>query len=323
MKSNRMLCISHDSALFYWRTNPPQYVLEGGDRNIRSLRYTPRTKEQFNSFFLAEAEFGPDPIDVLLTKNTPYTPERFRAHFQCKQLPPHSLYPLHDGIHIVSPELCLVQLCHSLPFVEALQLGMELCGIYAVREDTDEGMAKRTYCLVDANAFRRHVNAWKDYKGIGQARKVAQYLESGSGSPMETKLYLLLCLPVKYGGYGLPRPELNPEIPLSEKDARLLRKNNVHPDFLWRGAGGNAGWVVEYGGKYHEYGYQPVKDEMRRTVLESMGYTVMEVKYEQMKGWAACDSIANTLARALGWRMRPLTLGQEYKRQELRRKLGL
>jgi len=54
-----------------------------------------------------------------------------------------------------------------------------------------------------------------------------------------------------------------------------------------------------------------------------MGYTVMEVKYEQMKSWAACDSIVKTLARALGWRMRPLTLGQEYKRQELRRALGL
>ena len=67
-----MLCVSHESALYYWRTNPPWFVMEGADRNIRSLRGTPSDILGFQSFSLSEREFGPDA----------YVPDAFLAEVE-------------------------------------------------------------------------------------------------------------------------------------------------------------------------------------------------------------------------------------------------
>ncbi|MDO4399613.1 MAG: DUF559 domain-containing protein [Coriobacteriia bacterium] len=317
--ADTLLCVSHASALHYWRTNPPEYVLEGADQNIRSIAKTPSTVAGFRSFALSEAEFGPEPIDILVPESIPYCPAEFRRHIQVAKLPPHALYPLRDGIHIVSPELCFVQLCGSLPFVEALETGMELCGMYARREFSDEGMASRDYRLIDAQALRRRLEQWHDLKGLVEARRVARFLESGSASPMESKVYLLLCLPQRYGGYNLPHPELNPEVLLTQEGSLLLRQEKVYPDMLWR----KSKLVLEYDGGYHRLEDQPLRDEMRASVLESMGYTVLRVKKEQAKNALAFDGVAHAVARHLKKRIRPLSLSQEHAREELRSKLFL
>ena len=312
-----MLCVSHDTALYYWRSNPPWYVLEGRDRNIRSLRDVAKTKDEFKTFFLSEMEFGPDPLDILVPINAPRCPARFRRHEQRAKLPAHALYPLHDGIHVVSPELCLVQLCQERSFAEMLEIGMEFCGTYSIGLSGDDGMRQRDYALVNASAFRKHLETWRDLSGLTLARRVARYLVDGSASPMETKLFLLLCLPQKYGGYHLPAPELNPVLALEHEGQLLLRKNSVSPDMLWR----EARLIVEYDGRYHLDEKQSVEDEMRKTVLEGMGYTVWRIKREQLYHPLAFDGVVCGIAKKLGKRMRPLSLSQAHARDELRGKL--
>ena len=99
------LYISHRSALEYWRTNPPWYVLEGRDRNIRSLRDCMRMAADFLAANVPESEFGEPPFDILIpASNPPRCPDRFRPHKQSCQLPRHALYPLWDGVYVVSPE---------------------------------------------------------------------------------------------------------------------------------------------------------------------------------------------------------------------------
>ena len=312
------LYISHSSALAYWRTNPPWYVLEGGDRDIRSLRSCARTADEFLSFNVPESEFGCDPVNILVPgSNPPRCPSRFKPHKQYKQLPRHALYPLWDGMFVTSPELCFVQMCQSLTFIEALELGMELCGTYALRPGSLEGMAQRDYPLIDAEALRRHLRSWQGLNGLSLARKVAQYLSTGSASPMETKLYLLLCLPLQYGGYNLGRPELNPEIPLDPAEREILRNTKIKPDMLWR----QKGLVVEYDGSQHEEERQSKYDALRITVLEGKGYTVRRVKRHQLYNSLAFDSFATSTAELLNVRKRPITLKHQLAREALRKAL--
>lgn len=312
------LYVSHNSALTYWRTNPPRYVMEGGDRDIRSLRNCARTVDDFQSFNVSESDFGRRPIDILVPgSNPPRCSDRFRPHKQYKQLPRHALYPLWDGVFVTSPELCFVQMCQSLSFVEALELGMELCGTYALRPGGIEGMVQRDYPLVDVETLRRHLQVWQGFSGLPLARKVSKYLVAGSASPMETKLYLLLCLPLQYGGYNLGYPELNPEMELDQAEMEVLRCTKVKPDMLWR----QKRLIVEYDGRQHEEELQSKYDALRITILEGRGYTVRRIKRHQVYNPVSFDSFASSTAALLGVRRRPAILKHQLAREGLRRAL--
>lgn len=312
------LYISHDSALHYWRSNPSRYVLEGLEQNVRALRNLPVTAEQVRALNLSEFEFGPDPIHVLVPSSASrHGSQRLVFHTQGTKLPPHSLCPLHGGIHVVSPEICLVQMCNTLSLAKALEIGMEFCGTYALRPSGIEEKGDRDYTLMDAERFRRRLKTWSGLHGLVQARVVAQYLENGSASPMETKLYLLLCLPQKHGGYNLGRPELNGEIDAPEEVKHILHHKKIKPDELWR----DKRVVVEYDGEYHNDPQQATRDELRRSILESMGYTVFVFKKQHIYNPLVFATMAETVAAKLGKRIRPLTLKQELAREALRKEL--
>ena len=316
--SEPRLYISHDSALHYWRTNPPAYVLDGLYQNIRKLQGCPSSAQEARSLVLSEYEFGPCPIDVLVPPNAQRVDGvRLKHHVQHAELPPHALCPLYDGIHVVSQEVCLVQLCATHDILEAFEIGMELCGTYAARPDSIEDKASRDYTLIDAVSFKRHAETWKGLRGLSSARSVANCLVNGSASPMETKLFLLLCLPQKYGGYNFASPELNVEIevPLSAKEA--LRQAVVKPDMLWR----YVRVVVEYDGAYHDDERQMARDSLRKSILESMGYTVITFKRWHLYNPVVFDEMAEALARKLGKRIRPLTVKQAFARDSLRAQL--
>jgi len=312
------LFISHKSALAYWRTNPPWYVLEGGERDIRSLRSCARTIDEFRLFNVPESEFGEDPIDILVpASNPPRCPDRFKPHKQRHELPHHALYPLWNGVFVVSPELCFIQMCASCSFVEAIELGMELCGTYALRPESSEGMAQRDNVLVNVDSLRRHVESWRGLQGLGMAKKASKYLARGSASPMETKLFLLLCLPLQYGGYNLGLPELNPEFDLDREEMEILRRSKIKPDMLWR----KQKLVIEYDGRQHEEESQSKYDVMRKTILEGRGYTVRQVKRHQLYNPLAFDKFATSIRTFLGIRTRPVTLKHQNAREALRASL--
>lgn len=312
------LYVSHDSALHYWRTNPPSYVLDGLRQNVRKLQGCPSNIEEARSITLSENDFGLPPFDVLTPPNASrIDAARLQHHIQSANLPPHALCPVYGGIHVVSPELCLVQTCATHPLLEAFEIGMELCGTYALRPSALEEKADRDYSLVDATRFQRHVETWKKLRGLAAARDVANYLTNGSASPMETKLYLLLCLPQKYGGYNFVRPELNPplDVPLSARQA--FRQDKVKPDMLWR----KFGIVVEYDGSYHDDERQMARDALRKSVFESMGYTVFTFKRWHVYDPLVFDEMVKALAKKLGKRIRPLTAKQSFARDSLREQL--
>jgi very-short-patch-repair endonuclease len=208
-------------------------------------------------------------------------------------------------------------MCNELSLARALEVGMEFCGTYAPRSIDPDDKGMRDYQLMDAARFERHVNAWKGMHGLTQARVVAKYLANGSASPMETKLYLLLCLPQLYGGYNLARPELNAQVDTPEDSMYILRAQHIYPDELWR----KAHVVVEYDGEYHNDPRQAARDELRRSILESMGYTVFVFKKQHVYNPLVFDKMVSTVAAKLGRRIRPLSLKQQLARERLREEL--
>lgn len=274
-----------------------------------------RTIEEFKAANVPESEFGEPPLDIMVpAANPPRCPDRFKPHRQRLQLPRHALYPLWDGVHVVSPELCFVQMCQSLSLVEAIELGMELCGTYALRPDSTENKAGRDYALIDSESLEDHLQSWQGLVGLPLARRAAHYIAGGSASPMETKLYMLLCLPLQYGGYNLGRPELNPEIKLTPAEMEILHVTKIKPDVLWR----KQKLIAEYDGRQHEEDAQSKYDALRITILESRGYTVKRISRHQMYNPLAFDSFATSIRTFLGIRQRPVTTKHQIARDNLR-----
>ena len=312
------LYISHNSALYFWRTNPPFYVLEGEDRNIRALRHCPSSDAQIREFVLSEAEFGERPIDVLVPEGAPRPRSILRYHIQKAQVPPHSLYPLRDGIHVVSPEFCFVQLCRSLSFGEAALLGMELCGTYALRPEALEGAASRDYQLMSATSLCRKVKAWRDIRGLLQARIVAKYLADRSASPMETFDQMTMCLPYRLGGYSLTHPLMNSPVHLSSNAARIAGRGTCVADMLWMAAMLD----VEHHGKHdHSTEERALSDRARVNGLKEMGYEVIELTAAQVNDLETYELIVLRIAKLIGKRIRPDQLGATKARLALRRTL--
>lgn len=312
--ANKHIYISHQSALFFWRTNPPQYLLGDAAVNTYALKGCPASREEVEGLALSEAEFGSGPVDTLIPPGTPELRSLLRCHVQKARIPHRTLIPYRDGIYVVSPALCFAEVCQKLSLIEAVELGMELCGTFALRPDGLESMVSRNYQLEHAASLKRKLNAWKNLSGLVRARTAAQFLVDGSASPMETKLYMLLCLPQRYGGYNLKAPSLNVEIMLPPSERVILRQESVKPDLLWK----KEKLVIEYDGGYHNDTEQATHDEARRVALETMGYTVVALKKQQLYDPLAFDNVATMLAGKLGKAVRPLTLGQSEARTALR-----
>lgn len=108
-------------------------------------------------------------------------------------------------------------------FVRAAQVLCDFAGTYRyvphsakVRYGTKPLLTRRSFL-----AYLAKVNA---RKGVGRARRVVEAAFDRAASPMETVLALMLTLPVRVGGFGLPRPRLNGEVPLMSCKKGLSRR---------------------------------------------------------------------------------------------------
>lgn len=110
-----------------------------------------------------------------------------------------------DGVYVSSPEFSFLQMAAHADVVKLAVLGMELCGTYRLREDrTAFGVPQLTTVRRIESYLSRMVGA----QGARKAREALRFVTDNSGSPRETVLCLLLCLPPSIGGFGLPLPSL-------------------------------------------------------------------------------------------------------------------
>ena len=157
-------------------------------------------------------------------------------------LPAWSLMRVGKTVFVPTPELTFLLLAKHLSQRELIAVGMELCGHYRLQRASTLAplRSRRTLynqrTLTSPNAIKRLLDRVKGIPGVRAARRALKYVEPNSASPMETALYMLLCLPRSLGGYGLPRPVLNARRPVTREAKSFTFWDNLVPDLYWPNA---------------------------------------------------------------------------------------
>lgn len=87
--------------------------------------------------------------------------------------------------------------------------------------------------LTSLDLLAQYLSKCAGVRGVCPARKALSYAVKGFRSPAETSLALLLTLPARLGGYGLPTCVANHRIDLAESRGRYLRTPYLLADLAW------------------------------------------------------------------------------------------
>jgi len=265
------------------------------------------------------------PLDILVaTPNARRPSKLIKPHVFSGSLPDNSFVDIGDGLFVSSPELSYFQMANELSFIKLIELGFELCGSYSrpahnsgekYRYDRED---KCVYNLPKLTNFKKlsvFTQRMKSINGYIRAKKALPYIADGSGSPMETVLVMLLTMPYRYGGYGLPMPRLNsPVVPI--KSARQLsNKDYFKCDLFWH----DYLLAAEYDSEeYHNNPYRMAEDAKRRNTLASLGIFPVTVTKQQIFNISDFEMIAMQLASGLNKRLKHKKPGFVEAQRELR-----
>lgn len=302
------------SALYFWRR------CAFAHRLLSSfvpdpLSDCPVSCKQLEEPDLCIERFGPAPLHLMVPDHDlRISKKRYKYSVSNRPYPETAFLQLDESICLASPELCLLQSMKAYPPVRFMELCMEVCGKYSLMKEDPRGFVTRDYPLASLEGIRSLAAQTQSIRGFAQTRVLLQDLAEGSRSPMETRTYLLMCLPKRMGGYGLPKPELNMRISLSKEEQRFAERRYFECDMCWP----EAKVVVEYDGhEDHADRYSRNRDSKKRNVLISKGYTVFTITGGQLRDARAFGTIVCEIARLLGYRL------QGFPQDWAERRIGL
>lgn len=149
---------------------------------------------------------------------------------------------------------------------------MEFCGTYALNKSGLNSFISNIPPLTTPARIRKYLatlnNLNKNIRGINKAINAAECLEANSASPKETSLYIMLCAPRKFGGFGLTGFKLNMPIKLSSSARDILGYQTIRPDLC------NPKYKIalEYDSNaFHDNEGQNTKDKLRLDALHNDG----------------------------------------------------
>lgn len=236
------------------------------------------------------------------------------CHVFAQPLPSASLAKIFPGAYACAPEFAFVQMGTKLPFIQLVKLGFEICGTYS---ETSRGIEKRPSLTTAEKLLETATST--SFPGCENAARAASYVLDGSASPRETQLAMLLSLPAKYGGYGLPRPLLNHRIALSRQSG-VIGKHALICDLFWP----DANLAIEYDSdEFHTGALAISRDSQRRIALEVEGITCINIVNMRLKSFVAFDETALGIAKILGKRIRRDPRAFAKKNRELREAIGI
>lgn len=305
--------LSHISALDYWRTQQAAGNPRPASSPVQFAPVAPCDNVEWSDLLDSPPISGvPRPLHLLIRENQHHQYDRdVRFHRVTVDPPSRGFVRLSREIRVATPEYAFLQIARSFPFSRLVALGYELCGTYSLRP-WEEGRPARYHCvpLTNPDRLRRFAQVHKSRRGGSVAYRAAALVKGSSGSPMETVLVLLLCLPVRMGGYGLPWPQLNKQVMVRD-GAGAPRPR--YCDLCW------PGYALEYeGAPYHAAPAKQVADSARRIDLGLEHMDVNTVFYAQIEDPVAFERLAKVTARHIGWRLRPAALAPTEARWRLR-----
>ena len=208
-------------------------------------------------------------------------------------------FVLPTGVRRV-PEACLLQLADDLPFPNLVETGFEWCGGYARSTGEFCSIVQRDPLTTVAKLelFSKRVGGADGTKTL---RKALRFVLDGSLSPMESVTVVLLCFPVRLGGYGLPLPVMNAVVEVPARERAFVKKSFYKCDLYWP----EAKFAIEYDSNLHHTGATRIaEDASRRVDLAYLGVEVATLTQQQACDRREMDRIAHLLAKRLGKRLR-------------------
>lgn len=235
-----------------------------------------------------------------------------------RRTPPSAFVNVGDGVFVASPELCLLTEARTAAFANLIETGYELCGRYRLPPLTSDGMIPNQLPLTSVSKVRAFLSRAQYFDGVDKARKAVAHILPHSESPKESQLSIIISLPGRLGGYGLPPATLNHPVRISEKARGRSVARTCRCDLFWP----EAKLDVEYDSRlHHAGGVEQAKDSARRTALAYAGILVITVTSEQLHTRSEMDKVAHAIAKRLGRRCRSRANDWELKQVRLRSQL--
>ncbi len=291
------ITLSHESALEFHRKRRVTAAL---GKPYPELSEIPRTPSGGVAVKELARELGlPTPLQLTISDgcariSSPYARCLVPRYETCAER-------ICTGLSVATPEDALFQICEGSAPLRQLLLAYELCGTFAICSDEEDGFVTDVEPLATpqsilANADTKDGN--RDSPRFRILRRVAGSLAAGAASPAEAKLCLAIVAPRIMGGQGLPKPELNAELPVRGTGCTLTQRQVIRPDELWSGNK----LILEYMGSHHAEAERMGEDASRDNTLNAMGYKVIHVTKHQVQDPALYSGLMELLRRELGVR---------------------
>lgn len=231
-----------------------------------------------------------------------------------------------EHCYVSTPEACFLQLASEMAYARLLMAGMELCGTFAIDPTSRGRFIQRKWgdSPTTVEKLTRHLRRTAGSSSSAKAVAAAQRLADGAASPAEAKTYLMLCLPRREGGYGIPRPVLNAPVTLAahgDSATGTPRLEVRRPDFMWPASN----FALEYDSDaWHSGAADISRDSKRRSELEYGDIHVLTLTSQQLRNRDSFDEVAHVIAKRIGTRLPKSLPAPALKKQaSLRRELLL
>lgn len=318
----------HVWGLWWWRNTQIQLNVNSLRTNI-TLDQPPTTAKELKLAGVSEIwqaylkrGFPRDiPISLITRKCKAITRTNIRVRFWNGQVPFGAICIAGQQL-TSSPEFIYVQIAGDISrickeplerwqhIVVLAELGCELCGTYS-KQNTARGFKNRKMQLVSCNQMRDFACSIVHERGSGLAYEALRWVIDGLNSPMETVVYLMLCLPRAWGGFGCNLPKSNWFLPVPEHLVRKAKRTQIMPDLYW------PEWnlVVEFFGEEAHEGHER-RDYERREIEQDMGLMVVTFWKDDVANLDRFNTKAELVAHYLG--MSPQENSDKFAAQQLK-----
>ena len=297
------IIVSHKSALEYWRLHCNEKI---NDSAMLVRKNLPANLPNLATVREAAPSGLSYPICLMVSsKNAKRKSKIIQTHLYTGPMPKGCFISTGNGIAVISPAFCFFQMADELPLVKLIELGLELCGSYSLHvkdeynpgeESTDKALYGHPH-LTSIKALNAFASRMEGVCGQKKVSRALRYIAEGSASPMETILFMLLTLPYKLGGYGLPAPELNKRINIGNATGKRSGKAYYVCDLLWP----KANFAIEYDSNfYHVSADRIAGDAMKRLDLATRGIIVITVTSRQIRNLIEFEILAKLIAKKVG-----------------------
>lgn len=258
-------------------------------------------------------ELGSVPLDVMVGEAKAVHRQRFLNTIVLKgSLPEGSFWVLDEGLYVCAPELCFALLGRGGSVIHLAEVGLELCGTYAMAHD-QSGQYSNCPQRTDVGKLTTYLDLLGRRHGRRIACEALHLVGNKSDSPQETDLFLDLTLPCKYGGYDIRKPELNARLNVSERSRASLGKEFIIVDELYRDERGNPLVVGECNRtKHHVHAKRAdangfpgslaelLSDDIRREIVRDEGLGMVTLHREDTLLFERFDAKAMRIGKLAG-----------------------